>query len=609
VARRQGDDGDWGLSHDLLAAAPLDREEEGLYPHFAMSKEERLAAIARGRGAADLLLRNARVFDAFSGDFFLGDVAVAEGVVVGFGASAAERVVDLAGAPLVPGFIDAHVHIESSQLSPAEFARAVLPHGTTAVVADPHEMANVLGLAGVRYLLEASEGLPLRVFLMAPSCVPATPLETAGAEISSREVAEILSWERVIGLGEVMNVPGVLAGDRDLWEKLASARGRPIDGHAPGLSGPDLWAYLIAGPRSDHECTALAEAQEKLRAGMHILVREGTTAQNLAALLPLLTAASSPFVHFATDDRDPETLLVKGHIDDLVRRAMAGGVPPGVALAAATIHTARAYGLHDLGAIAPGFCADFVVLSDLPSLRIAQVYAGGKLVAEGGRCVAFWSPPALPPMASTVRVNLDALSFRIPAGPGLARVIGVVPTQVVTEDLRLVPTVRGGEVVADRGTDVLKLAVVERHHGTGNVGLGLVRGFGLKRGALASTVAHDSHNVVIVGTNDDDMRAALAALVEIGGGQVVAAGGRVQAMLPLPIAGLMSDRPLAEVASAGRELVRAARELGCSLSDPFVTLSFLALPVIPRLKLTDRGLVDVAYFRHVPLFVEEGGRE
>jgi adenine deaminase len=571
-----------------------------------MRREERLASIARGRGPADLLLRNARVFDAFSGTFFRGEVAVAEGVIIGFGASGAERVLDLDGAVVVPGLIDAHVHIESSLLSPSEFARAVLPRGTTAVIADPHEIANVLGLVGVRYLLHATESLPLSVFLMAPSCVPATPFETAGAELSSREVTEILSWDRVIGLGEVMNVPGVLEGDRGLWEKLVSARGRPIDGHAPGLSGPDLWAYLLAGPRSDHECTTLAEAREKLRAGMHVLVREATTARNLAALLPLLTAASIPFVHFATDDRHPETLLAEGHVDDLVRKAIAGGVPPEVALAAATLHTARAYGLPHLGAIAPGYRADLVVLSDLPSLKVSQVYANGELVAEEGCCVPSWSPRSLPPMTSTMQVNPDTVSFRIPARPGLARVIGVVPEQVVTEELRLVPTVSGGEVVADPTADVLKLAVVERHRGTGNVGLGLVRGFGLQRGALASSVAHDSHNVVIVGTNDDDMRAALAALVEIGGGQVVVAGGLVQAVLPLPIAGLMSDRPLAEVAAMSHELSRAARALGCLIADPFMTLSFLALPVIPRLKLTDQGLVDVVRFRPVPLFVDEG---
>jgi adenine deaminase len=574
-----------------------------------MSRGKRWVAVTRGKAPADLLLRNARVFDAFSGSFFRGDVAVAEGTVVGFGASEAERVVDLDGAWLVPGFIDAHVHIESSQLAPPEFARAVLPHGTTAVIADPHEIANVLGLAGVRYLLDASEGLPLRVFLMAPSCVPATPLETAGAELSAREVAEVLSWERVIGLGEVMNVPGVLDGDPALWEKLALARGRPIDGHAPGLSGPALWAYLLAGPRSDHECTSLVEAKEKLQAGMHVLIREGTTARNLALLLPILTAASSPFVHFATDDRHPETLLAEGHMDDLVRKAIAGGVPSEVALAAATIHTARAYGLPDLGAIAPSYQADLCVLSDLSSVKVVKVYAGGQLVAEGGRSIAPFPPSVFPPTQGAVQVDPDRVSLRIPARPGPVRAIGVVPSQVVTEELILLPTVQGGEVVADPATDLLKIAVVERHRGTGQVGLGLVRGFRLRRGALGSTVAHDSHNAILVGTSDEDLRACLVALAEMGGGLVVVERGKVLAALPLPIAGLMSDRPLAEVAAAGRELHRAAQGLGCDLPDPFMTLSFLALPVIPRLKLTDRGLVDVQRFRHVPLFVEEEGRE
>ena len=574
----------------------------------SMDKAGTLVRIARGEAPADLLLRNAQVFDAFSGSFFEGDVAVAEGTIVGFGATDARRTVDLEGAALVPGFIDAHLHLESSQLTPAEFARAVLPHGTTAVVADPHEIANVLGLAGIRYLLDASEDLPLRAFLMAPSCVPATLLETAGARLSSRDVADILTWKRVIGLGEVMNVPGVLAGDSDLRDKLACAKGRPIDGHAPGLSGPDLWAYLVAGPQSDHECTTLAEAKEKLQAGMHILIREGTTARNLAALLPLLTSASGPFVHFSTDDRGPETLLSEGHIDDLVRKAIKGGAPPEVALAAATIHTARAYGLCGLGAIAPGYRADLIVLSDLVSVRVAQVYASGQLVAEAGRCVAALPAAALPPPAHPMRVDARSVSFRIPLAGGVTRVIGVIPSQVATEDLRVVPRARDGEVWADPSRDLLKLAVVERHAGTGNVGLGLVRGFGLRRGALASTVAHDSHNAILVGTNDEDMRVALDVLLRAGGGQVVVAEGRVQALLPLPIAGLLSDRPLADVAAAARDLGRAARTLGCALPDPFMALSFLALPVIPRLKLTDRGLVDVERFRHVPLFVEADQR-
>ncbi len=566
---------------------------------------EQLVGTARGNAPADLLLRGGWILDVFSGAFFRGDVAVKDGIIVGFGASEATEIVDLDGAWLIPGLIDAHMHIESSQLTPAEFARAVLPHGTTTVMADPHEIANVLGLVGIRYMLDATEGLPLRVFFMVPSCVPATPLETSGAELSATEISEALSWERVVGLGEVMNFPGVIELDPAVHAKLDAARGCPIDGHAPGLSGPDLWAYAISGPRTDHECTTLAEAQEKLRAGMHILIREGTTSRNLNSLLPLLTERSAPFVHFCTDDRHPETLLNEGHMDDLVRKAIAGGIPPEMAIASSTLHTARAYGVPDLGAIAPGYRADLLVVSDLDSLKVTQVYADGRLVAEDGRCTIDLPHYAAAGVNGTVRVDLEQLSFRIPAGRGTARAIGVIPDQAMTEDRRVEPLIEAGEVISDLDQDLLKLAVVERHRGTGKIGLGLVQGFGLKRGALASTVAHDSHNVVVVGTNDADMRAAVAALVDMGGGQVVVEDGQVLAALPLHIAGLISDSPLAEVAGKARALDRAARSLGCVLPAAFMTLSFLALPVIPSLKLTDCGLVDVDCFEIVDLFVGE----
>jgi adenine deaminase len=551
---------------------------------------------------ADILFHGGLVLDVFSGEFFPADLAVAQGYVLGFGAAEAETVLDVNGAYLVPGFLDAHVHLESSKLSPREFARAVLPRGTTAVVADPHEIANVLGLSGIRWMLEATHALPLRVFLMAPSCVPASPLETPGAVLSVQDIREILSWERVLGLGEVMNFPGVLAGDPELLAKIAAARGRPVDGHAPGLSGPSLWAYVRAGPRTDHECTSLPEAAEKLRAGMHILIREGTTARNLRTLIPLLTAQSAPFVHFCTDDREPETLLSEGHLDDLLRKAVTAGVPPAVAIASATIHTARAYGIPDLGALAPGYRADLLVVSDLPRLQVEQVYVGGVLVAEGGRCVAEL-PPGPPPPASPMRLDPARLSFRIPAQGDVARAIKVIPHEVVTEEILVRPKTADGEVLSDPERDILKLAVVERHWGTGNIGLGLVHGFGLRRGALASTVAHDSHHIVVVGTNDEDMRVAVAELARLGGGQVAVESGKILAVLPLPIAGLMSDRSLSEVHRRSQELRRAAQTLGSGLPDPFMALSFLALPVIPALKLTDLGLVDVRRFTIVPLFV------
>jgi len=561
-----------------------------------------------GMGRVDLLWENGRVFDAFSGTFRRTDLAVRDGRVVGFGAASAQERVDLAGRWVVPGFIDAHVHLESSQLSPAEFARVVLPHGTTTVIADPHEIANVLGLDGIRYLIEATRPLPLRVHLMAPSCVPASPFETAGAEIGRTEIERVLEWERVLGLGEVMNYPGVIAGDAEVGGKLAAAAGRPIDGHAPGLEKAALWAYVLAGPRTDHESTSLAEAREKLAAGMHVLIREGSTARNLDALLPLLTERSAPFVHFCTDDRHPRTLIEEGHIDGSIRRAIEAGVAPETALAAATIHAARAYGLSDLGALAPGYRADAVILSDLRSLRIDAVFAGGREAAVNGVCVADLPSVASDRARGTVRVDLDRVSFRLPVPNGMARprvrAIRVVPGQVVTGEEQVDAEVLGGAAVAAPERDLLKLAVVERHGRAGTVGIGFVRGFGLQRGAIASSVAHDSHNIVVVGADDDAMRRAVRAVVAADGGQVVVDGDDV-AVLPLPIAGLISDRPAAELVATEARLEAAARCLGSRLPSPFMALSFLALPVIPALKLTDRGLVDVGAFRIVSAFVGE----
>ena len=553
-------------------------------------------------GKVDLLLKDARILDVFSGSLFRGDVAISNGRIAGFSASEAAEVEEISGRVIIPGLIDSHVHIESSQLSPAGFVRAVLPHGTTCVIADPHEIANVLGIDGIRYMLAATDGLPFRAYFMAPSCVPASPFETSGAVLDAEDISEILAFDRVLGLGEVMNYPGVIGREPEMIKKIEAAAGRPIDGHAPGLSGEALWSYVSAGPRSDHECTTLAEAEEKLRAGMHILVREGTAARNLDPLLPLFSENRAPFVHLCTDDRHPETLLAEGHIDDLIRRAIGAGIPPHVVISAATIHAARAYGLNDLGAIAPGYRADLVVLEDLERFEAGQVYIGGELVARDGECTVDLPVVDSSAVSDTVRIDLERLSLDIPCAEGEARVIGVIPEQVITEPLLERPTCSGGRVVSDPERDLLKLAVVERHGRSGSVGIGLVRGFGLKRGALASTVAHDSHNAVVVGCDDSEILAALAELVRIGGGQVVVAGGEVLASHPLPIAGLMSDRPLEDVSASAGDLNRAAHRLGCDLPSPFMTLSFLALPVIPHLKLTDRGLVDVDSFEIVPLF-------
>jgi adenine deaminase len=558
-------------------------------------------AAARGGSPVDLLLANARLVNVLSGEIHRADVAIQDGWVVGLGDYQARQVVDLSGRFLCPGFIDAHVHLESSMVQPAEFARAVMPHGTTAVICDPHEIANVLGLDGVRYILKASRRLYLSVYIMAPSCVPATGMETAGAELSASDIAKLLRADRVLGLAEMMNYPGVLYRVPEVLAKLEVAVGRPVDGHAPGLSGKDLNAYVAAGIRSDHECTDVNEAREKLRLGMHIFIREGTTARNLQALLPLVTPSNARFCHFCTDDRHPDTLLTEGHIDDLVRKAIAWGLDPVLAIQMATLNTAQYFGLADNGAVAPGYAADLLVLDDLESVRVAQVYAAGQRVAEDGYFLPITRGTRVP-LRPSVHVDASAVNLAIPAGDGPARVIGVIPGQVVTEHLRMDPAVRDGCVVADPVRDLLKMAVVERHRGSGNVGLGLVKGTGLRRGAIASSVAHDSHNVVVIGANDEDMRAAIAAIGHMSGGQVAVVDGQICAACPLPIAGLMSDLPLEEVSAQGSALSHAAHDLGCTLPDPLMTISFLALPVIPALKLTDRGLVDVTKFAVVPLF-------
>ena len=563
---------------------------------------EGLIAVARGEEPADLWLKNARLVNVLSGEIHPADIAVYDGQVVGFGEYEARQVVDLDGDFVCPGFIDAHVHLESSMVQPVEFARAVVPHGTTAVVCDPHEIANVLGLAGVRFVLDASEGLPLSVYVMAPSCVPATHMESAGAELSAADIETLWDHERVIGLAELMNFPGVLHPVPAVLEKLRAAGGRPIDGHAPGLAGLDLNAYVAAGVRSDHECTTTDEARQKLRRGMHILIREGTTARNLHSLLPLVTPKNARLCHFCTDDRHPDTLISEGHIDDVVRQAIAWGLDPVLAIQMATINTAEYFRLGNMGAVAPGYRADLLVIHDLASMEVKQVYAAGRPVARDGQASFAAADMAQVPIQPSVHVDTSILSFELASGEGPARVIGIVPEQVVTEELNLEPATEDGRVVSDPDRDILKIAVVERHHGTGNVGLGLVKGAGLGRGAIASSVAHDSHNIVAIGVTDDDMRAAVAAVADMGGGQVVYAGGRVLASCPLPIAGLMSDRPLEEVRDQVETLTASAHSLGCSLPDPLMTMSFLALPVIPSLKLTDKGLVDVNRFEIVPLF-------
>ncbi len=573
--------------------------------------EERIR-VALGEEPADLVLRNARLVNVFSGEVHPADVALHAGRVVGIGDYSGREEIDLQGHYLCPGFIDGHVHLESAMVHPAEFARAVVPRGTTTVVADPHEIANVMGVAGVRYMIEATAGLPLNVYLMAPSCVPASPLETAGASLGPADLADLFQEERVLGLAEMMNFPGVLRRVPEVLEKLRVAGGRPVDGHAPGLTGKELCAYIAAGIGSDHECTNLAEALEKLRLGMAIMIREGSTAHNLEDLLPLIMPGNASACFFVSDDRHPADLLVRGHMDAILRQAQPQELLPPVTLVQmATINPARYFRLRDLGAVAPGYRADLVVLESLDALnpeeafRVRMVFKDGRLVAREGAVMEEALPTARPVPPASFRVaGFDDARLAVPAQGQRLRVIGVVPDQVVTRALVEEARVEDGLAVADPERDVLKIAVVERHHGTGNVGLGFVRGFGLKQGAIASSVAHDSHNIVVVGCSDAEMACAVEAVVRMGGGQVVVAGTQVLAALALPIAGLMSDRPLGEVYDGVQEMGAAARRLGCTLESPLMTLSFLALVVIPELKLSDRGLVDVGAFAVVPLFVD-----
>lgn len=570
-----------------------------------MEMREELIAAAGGEVEIDLLLSGGQLANVLSGEVYRADVAVHRGRVVGYECSSARDVLELDGQIIAPGFIDGHVHIESSMVSVPEYARAVVPRGTTTVVADPHEIANVWGEAGIRYILASSEEVPLNVYVMLPSCVPATDLETAGASLRAVDLAMLLKEDRVLGLAEMMNYPGVLLRDAEVMAKLALAEGRPVDGHAPGLSGRDLSAYISAGIGSDHECTSIEEAREKMRSGMHIMLREGSAAKNLRDLLPLVTSKNAARFLFVSDDRHPADLLGQGHIDFMIQTAVRQGLEPVLALQIASYNAARYFGLPHLGAVAPGYRADIVLLDSLESLRPVMVIKDGVLVAEEGRlCVPLKPAEGV----DRRRMNIAPLglgSFKIRVEEGPARVIGVLDGQIVTRSLSLPPRIDDGYVVSDIGRDTLKMAVVERHHGTGNIGLGLVQGFGLARGALATSVAHDSHNIAVVGVSDGDMLAAVQAVAQMGGGLVAFAEGRTLARLPLPVAGLMSEARLEEVQQDLESCIAAARGLGCRLSDPFMTLSFLCLPVIPELKLTDRGLVDVGEFRLVGMFVDK----
>ncbi|UCE17914.1 MAG: adenine deaminase [Gemmatimonadota bacterium] len=568
---------------------------------------KRRITVARGDEPGDLLLKNARLVDVFCGEVRESHVVVSGAFIAGIGESYTEgkQVLDLQGKYLLPGFIDGHVHVESSHVTLSEFARAVVPRGTTAVVIDPHEIANVLGLNGIEYMLKASEGIPLDVFVMVPSCVPATLLETAGASLGEDEIAQALKYDRVLGLGEMMNFPGVIFGTPEVLGKLviSSKSGVVIDGHAPRVAGPELNAYVTAGIGSDHECTTREEAEAKLRLGMRLMIREGSAAKNLAELLPVINASTSRRCLFVTDDRHPEDLRVEGHMDHILQKAVSLGLDPVMAVQLVTLHPAEYFGLKRRGAVAPGYIADLVVVDDLKEFHVETVLKSGQIVAQEGLIksdIPFYSSDTV--FESVHLPPLSEDSFRIEANGSKARVIGLIENQIVTRHLVQDVKTELGTIVSDPEEDVLKVAVIERHSGTGNIGLALVNGFGLKKGALASSVAHDAHNVIVVGVDDGDMVRAVQEIGRMGGGFVVVSDRDVGASLPLPVAGLMSDQPLETVCEGLDRVHQAARDLGVRLDSPFTTLSFLALPVIPELKVTDQGLVDVNTFQIVDLF-------
>jgi adenine deaminase len=568
-----------------------------------MSLVDRLA-VARGDVPAELALRNARLVNVLSGEIYQTDVLIQGSHIAAVGEGyAAKQEIDLNGRYLSPGFIDAHVHIESSLCIPPEFARAVLAHGVTTVVTDPHEVANVLGLEGIRYMLERAKHGALNMYVMASSCVPATHMETSGARLEAEDLEQLLNHKWVLGLAEMMNFPGVIYADEGVLDKITLFKERVLDGHAPGVRGKELIAYVAAGIQSDHECTTVEEAQEKLRLGLTIFIRRGTTTHNLPTLLPMVTKENHTRLCFCTDDRVPADLLDNGSIDDMVRTAIASGVDPMMAIRMGTINTANYFRLHDYGAIAPGKWADMIVFSDLNNLRAEMVFRGGQLVAQNGAMI--YETPTLRALdlRSSMNVKVEALDFSIPAKGSKIRVIGGSDTQVVTPSLVIDAKIVDGLAVSDTERDILKIAVVERHRATGNIGKGFITAFGLKRGAIAGTVAHDHHNLVVIGVDDDSMRAAVSAVIEMKGGLVAVDGDKVLARLPLPVGGLMSEQPIEIVRRDVDTLIAAAQGLGSTMRDPFMAMSFMALEVIPVLKLTDVGLVDVEQFKVVELFV------
>jgi adenine deaminase len=566
-------------------------------------KLSRLINVARGIEAPDLVLKGGKIVNVFSNEIYPADVAICDEHIAGVGNYDGPNVVDARGKFIAPGFLDGHMHIESSMVTVWEFAKTVLPRGTTTIMADPHELANVLGTEGIEYVLQTAKYQPLSVYVMLPSCVPATDLETSGARLKAVDLLPYLDSPWVLGLAEMMNYPGVVHGVEEVIEKLRIIGDKVIDGHAPQLTGKDLNAYIAAGIGNDHECTTVAEAQEKLRLGMHIAVREGSVTRDLLTLLPLIKPETADRLFFCTDDRTPADLIARGHIDSMVRMAIGAGLAPALAIRLATLNTAQYFGLHKVGGIAPGWFADLNILGDLKSCAVEKVFKRGHLVAEKGYMLGTKAMRQMINVRNTVHVRpLGDSSFAIAARNGKARVMELIPDQIITRQILAEPKRDNSFVVSDTQNDILKIAVIERHHGTGNIGLGLTKGFGLRSGAIAGSVGHDAHNINVVGTNDVDMRAAVEQIVKMQGGFAVANAGEILASVPLPIAGLLSDKPLPDVKDELDAANAAVAKLGCRVKEPFMALSFMALSVIPELKLTDRGLVDVTQFKIVELY-------
>lgn len=554
-----------------------------------LAAKQRIIAVAAGREKADLVLKNAKYLNVFSNEFLCGDIAVANGVIAGVGKYDGKTEIDVSGKLVLPGFIDAHIHLESSMVTPAEFAKAVVAHGTTTVITDPHEITNVMGIDGVEYMIQASQNLPIDVHFMMPSCVPATEIDESGAELDCKDIDLYLDNKKVLGLAEMMNYVGVINGDKNVLSKIVTSQAhhKKIDGHAPELSGNDLNAYIAAGVYSDHECSTFENALEKLRKGQFIMIREGTAAHNLKALMPLLTQQYYSRCMFATDDKHPSDLLYGGHIDYIVKQALKNGADPIVALKTATHHAARYFLLNNKGAIASGYLADIVVVDNLEDFNVETVFKRGKLVFDG-EVKDFSAPTVDEKLAEKCfdTFHLDSVkpsSFKVDGKLGL---IGLVGGELLTRNL-------GTADKIDVENDILKIACIERHKGTNHIGVGYVKGYSLKSGAVATSVAHDSHNIITVGCNDDDIAVAVNAIRDSKGGIAVVENGKIKALLELPIAGLMSDEPLTTVNEKLENAKSSAYELGADKSiDPFMTLSFLSLPVIPSLRITTKGVFD-----------------